>query len=93
MNSKAQIKELMGLSESKGWATVNEIMKEEMLQLALMMARTKEMSQQEMDFNRGAIWAAEQMLNLPVRLIHKLEGELSLDQTQDFRQGRNERTD
>lgn len=93
MNSKAQIKELMGLSESKGWATVNEIMKEEMLQLALMMARTKEMSQQEMDFNRGAIWAAEQMLNLPVRLIHKLESELSLDQTQDFRQGRNERTD
>ena len=93
MYTKAQIKELIGLSESKGWATVNEIMKEEMLQLALMMARTKEMSQQEMDFNRGAIWAAEQMLNLPARLIHKLEGELSLDQTQDFRQGRNERTD
>jgi hypothetical protein len=90
---KQQIKTLIQLSESNGWATVNEVMKDEILQLALLMARSKEMSQQEMDFNRGAIWAAEQMLNLPARLIHKLEGDLSLDETTDFRQGRNERTD
>jgi hypothetical protein len=92
-NVKQKIKTLIQLSESTGWATVNEVMKDEILQLALMMARSKEMSQQEMDFNRGAIWAAEQMLNLPTRLIHNLEGELSLDETTDFRQGRNERTD
>ena len=90
---KQQIKTLIQLSESNGWATVNEVMKDEILQLALLMARSKEMSQQEMDFNRGAIWAAEHMLNLPARLIHKLEGDLSLDETTDFRQGRNERTD
>lgn len=93
MNVKTKIKTLIDLSESNGWAEVNEIMKDEILQLALQMARSKEMSQQEMDFNRGAIWAAEQMLNLPARLIHKLEGDLSLDETTDFRQGRNERTD
>ncbi len=93
MNVKTKIKNLIALSESNGWAEVNEIMKDEILQLALQMARSKEMSQQEMDFNRGAIWAAEQMLNLPTRLIHKLEGDLSLDETTDFRQGRNERTD
>ena len=37
------------------------------------------MSQQEMDFNRGAIWAAEQMLNLPTKITHKLEGEIALE--------------
>ena len=77
------------MSESSGWATVNEVMKDEILQLALQMARSKEMSQQEMDFHRGSIWAAEQMLNLPGRLIHKLEGELSFEEASS-RQGRTE---
>ena len=87
---KSQIKSLIDMSESNSWATVNKVMKDEILELALMMARSKEMSQQEMDFNRGAIWAAEQMLNLPSRLIHKLEGEISFDEAPS-RQGRTER--
>lgn len=90
MTLKSQIKSLIDMSESNGWATVNKVMKDEILELALMMARSKEMSQQEMDFNRGAIWAAEQMLNLPSRLIHKLEGEISFDEAPS-RQGRTER--
>ena len=81
MTLKSQINDLISLSESRGWSRVNEVMKDEILQLALMMARTKVMSQQEMDFNRGAIWAAEQMLNLPARLIHQLQGEQSLEQS------------
>lgn len=89
MKLKNQIKTLIALSESSGWSTLNEVMKEEVLQLALSMARSKEMSQQEMDFNRGAIWAAEQMLNLPSRLILKLEGELSFEEAPS-RQGRTE---
>lgn len=89
MTIKAQIKSLTDMCESSGWATVNEVMKDEILQLALMMARSKEMSQQEMDFNRGAIWAAEQMLNLPSRLILKLQGELSFEDITS-RQGRTE---
>tara|TARA_B100000035_G_scaffold28737_1_gene22143 strand:+ start:1935 stop:2210 length:276 start_codon:yes stop_codon:yes gene_type:complete len=90
MTLKSQIKSLIDMTESSGWATVNKVMKDEILELALMMARSKEMSQQEMDFNRGAIWAAEQMLNLPSRLIHKLEGEISFDEAPS-RQGRTER--
>ena len=90
MNIKSNIKNIRELSESKGWETINEVMKEEILQLALQMARTQEMTQQQMDFQRGAIWAAEQMLNLPQRLILKLEGELSLDEVTS-RQGRSER--
>jgi hypothetical protein len=92
MNLKSQIKDLIELSESKGWATLNSIMKDEIVDLALLMARSKQMSAQEVDFNRGAIWAAEQMLNMPVKLIHKMEGELSFEEAPS-RQGPTERTD
>ncbi len=79
MKAKSQLKSLTALAESDGWAAVNEIMKDEILTLALMIARSKEMTAQEIDFNRGAIWAAEQMLNLPSRLILKIEGDIALD--------------
>jgi len=80
-NAKSQAKDLIALSESRGWAHVNKVMQDEILQLALMMARSPDMTQQQMDFQRGSIWAAEQLLNLPERLIHKLEGELALEQS------------
>jgi hypothetical protein len=54
-------------------------MEQEILQLARNMANTPEMTMQQMDFQRGAIWAAEQLLNVPERLIHKLQGELALE--------------
>jgi hypothetical protein len=39
MTLKNQIKTLIALNESSGWSTLNEVMKEEVLQLALSMAR------------------------------------------------------
>ena len=76
MTIKSDLKDLIELSESKGWAKINKVMQDEILTLALSMARTPNMTQQQMDFQRGAIWAAEQLLNVPERLIHKLQGEL-----------------
>ena len=93
MNIKSKVKDIIELAESKGWSHVNEVMREEILTLALSMARTQEMTQQQMDFQRGAIWAAEQLLNMPERLIHKLEGELSLEEANKGRQGRPERNE
>ena len=92
MTIKNKIKDIIDLAESKGWSHVNEVMRQEILQLALSMARTQEMTQQQMDFQRGAIWAAEQLLNLPERLVHNLAGELSLEEATS-RQGRSERID
>tara|TARA_B110000977_G_C10642374_1_gene324569 strand:+ start:77 stop:364 length:288 start_codon:yes stop_codon:yes gene_type:complete len=91
MTVKNKIKELISLAESPGWEILHKTMQDEILQLALNMARSSEMTQQHMDFQRGAIFAAEQMLNLPTRLINKLEGELSLNEAPS-RQGRSERT-
>ena len=79
MTVKSNIKDLISLSESSGWEVLHKTMEAEILQLALNMARSSEMTQQHMDFQRGAIFAAEQMLSLPTKLINKLEGELSLE--------------
>lgn len=62
-------------------------MKDEILQLALLMSRKADMTQQQMDFQRGAIWAAEQMLNLPERLVQQMQGDLALEESTS-RQGR-----
>jgi hypothetical protein len=92
MTIKSKAKDIIELAESKGWSHVNEVMRSEILTLALSMAHTQDMTQQQMDFKRGAIFAAEQLLNLPERLIHKFEGELSLEEATS-RQGRSERID
>ena len=85
MTTEAQIKHLKTLASSKGWSEIHKVMESEILQLALLMARKADMTQQQMDFQRGAIWAAEQLLNLPSKLIVKLEGDLTLENT--MRQG------
>lgn len=54
-------------------------MEDEIVSLALTMADSPEMSQQQMDYNRGAIWAARQLLDLPQRLILRVENELHLE--------------
>ena len=79
MTLKSDVKDLIQLSESRGWEKINKVMQDEILQLALSMARSPDMTQQQMDFQRGALWAAEQFLNVPERLIHKLEGEMALE--------------
>jgi hypothetical protein len=54
-------------------------MEEEIVSLALAMADSPDMSQQQMDYNRGAIWAARQLLNLPQKLMLRMENELYLE--------------
>jgi len=85
MTVKTQVKHLKDLSASNGWQIVQETMESEIKDLALRMARSPEMTQQQMDFQRGAIYAADQLLNLPSNLILKLEGEITLEET--MRQG------
>ena len=81
MTLKSDLNDLITLAESRGWAKINKVMQDEILQLALNMARSPDMTQQQMDFQRGAIWAAEQLLNVPERLIHKLEGDMAFEES------------
>lgn len=75
MSSKAKLKAVNDLTNSKGWAVVKEVMEQEVLQAAMAIAQSPQMSLDEINFRRGSIWAATQMLELPERLKMKLEAE------------------
>tara|TARA_R100000664_G_C2752786_1_gene140071 strand:- start:1064 stop:1330 length:267 start_codon:yes stop_codon:yes gene_type:complete len=79
MNSKAKLKAIDDLMKSKGWQVLNQIMKDEIVSSAMSIADTPTMDMQEINFRRGSIWAAKQMLEMPVRLRQKLEAEIALD--------------
>tara|TARA_E500000178_G_scaffold355696_1_gene429292 strand:+ start:424 stop:690 length:267 start_codon:yes stop_codon:yes gene_type:complete len=84
MNSKAKLKAIDDLMKSKGWQVLNQIMKDEIVSSAMSIADNASMDLQEINFRRGSIWAAKQMLEMPVRLRQKLEAEIALD-TDDSR--------
>ena len=88
MNSKAKLKAIDDLMKSKGWQVLNQIMKDEIVSSAMSIADTASMDLQEINFRRGSIWAAKQMLEMPVRLRQKLEAEIALD-TDDRRSSDN----
>ncbi len=74
--------------KSKGWQVLNQIMKDEIVSSAMSIADNASMDLQEINFRRGSIWAAKQMLEMPVRLRQKLEAEIALD-TDDRRSSDN----
>ena len=79
MNSKAKLRAVDDLMKSKGWQVLNQIMKDEIVSSAMSIADNASMDLQEINFRRGSIWAAKQMLEMPVRLRQKLEAEIALD--------------
>jgi len=83
MTPSAKLKAVDNLLNSKGWAVVMEIMHEEILASAMSIAETPSMELDEINFRRGSIWAAKQMLELPVRLRQKLEGDIALNSVDD----------
>ena len=83
MTPSAKLKAVDKLLNSKGWTVVMEIMHEEILASAMSIAETPSMELDEINFRRGSIWAAKQMLELPVRLRQKLEGDIALHSADD----------
>lgn len=73
------IRDITCLSElraTRGWAVIEEKMREELIAASLLLARNAPMTKDEIDFRRGAIWAASELLELPARLIQRLENDL-----------------
>jgi len=83
MTPTSKLKAVDNLLNSKGWTVVMEIMHEEILASAMSIAETPSMELDEINFRRGSIWAAKQMLELPVRLRQKLEGDVALHSADD----------
>lgn len=82
-NAKADLTSLDALLKSKGWKLVQKVMEDEILQAAMQIAENPNMTEKEVDFRRGAIWAAKQLLEMPVRLQMKLTSEIALSPRDD----------
>lgn len=83
MTPQAQLKAIEDIQKSKGWDLLSSIMKEEALLAAMAIAENPKMSLDEINFRRGAIWAAKQLIELPSRVTLKLQNELALSRKDD----------
>lgn len=79
MHAKRKLKELDRLKRSSGWAVLREIMEQEMIAAAQQIAEHRSMTMDEVNFRRGAIWAAKKMLDLPDRLEQQLQTEVMIE--------------
>ncbi len=78
MSAQRDLDELKKLQESRGWAVLHETMTAEIVQAALAIANNPAMTEKEIDFRRGAIWAANQLLHLPQRISDHLTTDLQI---------------
>lgn len=60
-------------------------MRGEIVTAAMQIATSANMTGQEIDFRRGAIWAAHQLVDLPARLRTRFETEVALSLGKDDR--------
>ena len=81
--AKNQVKAILNLQSSDGWELIKKVMEDEILQAAMQIGENPNMELNEINFRRGAIWAANRMLELPDRLKVKLENEIALSQRDD----------
>jgi hypothetical protein len=83
MRPEQKLKAVRDLIKSRGWAVLHEVMQDEILASAMAIADSPNMDLAEINFRRGSIWAAKQMLEMPTRLQAKLESEIALSNVDD----------
>jgi len=79
MKPEAAIKAIDTLRNGKGWAYLRAIMEKEVLHAAYQLADNPSMTEKEVDFRRGAMWASRQLIDLPDKLYARLEAEITLN--------------
>lgn len=77
-NAKADVKAIHEMTASRGWAIVREIMDKEVVAAAMAIAENPNMTLDEINFRRGAIWAGKQLVEIPDRLILRLNADIAL---------------
>jgi len=78
LNHKEALAAINALEKSKGWDYVTQVMREEILLSAQRIGENRKMEMDEIHFQRGAIWAAQRLLQIPERLRLRLENEVAL---------------
>tara|TARA_B100000214_G_scaffold364725_1_gene331651 strand:- start:303 stop:572 length:270 start_codon:yes stop_codon:yes gene_type:complete len=83
VSSKRELKLILDLEKSDAWQYLTKIMQDEIVQAAMQMGEDASMTFDEVNFRRGAIWAANRMLEMPNRIKAKLEAEIALSSGDD----------
>lgn len=78
--ASARKREVDKLLKTRGWAIITEIMERELVAAAMAIATKTDMTVDEINFRRGSIWAANQLLRLPETLSARLEGEVLIEE-------------
>ena len=80
-SKKADLKALQDLVATRGWAIVRDVMEREIVTAAMAIADNPNMTIDEINFRRGAIWAGKQLTDVPARLMRILEADVRLDES------------
>lgn len=83
MTPRERLKGVLDLQKSPGWKALSDVMADEVVAAAMAIADNPKMSLDEINFRRGAIWAAKQLIDLPTKIQLKLENELALSSRDD----------
>lgn len=78
---REHIKVIEELRQHPGWTYMRSIMEHEMKQGVSALCSSANMPETEMHFRRGALWAAEKMINLPENLELRLRNDLLIEES------------
>jgi hypothetical protein len=83
VSAEGTLKSLDQLKNSRGWAYLRAVMEQEAVAAAMAIAENPKMTLDEINFRRGTIWAAKQLLDLPDKLALRLQNEVALTRKDD----------
>lgn len=83
MKPERALELIVKLEGSEGWKYIQDVMRDEVLRAAYALAEDDNPSYEQLQFRRGAMWAARRLLELPARLRQNLESELIIKKSQE----------
>ena len=82
MNKLEQKRKIQELLKSDGWGILSQKMQEEILSAAYQMAENKMLTIDEINFRRGAMFAARRLMELPTNLDMLLDNEILMESSE-----------
>lgn len=79
MTKQEEARVLEELLSSNGWGVLQRKMQDEILTAAYQLADNKQLSVDEINFRRGAMWAARRMIELPTNMKMLIDNELLME--------------
>jgi len=79
LTKKEEARVLEELLSSNGWGILQRKMQDEILSAAYQLAENKQLSVDEINFRRGAMWAARRMIELPTNMKMLIDNELLME--------------